>query len=773
MERFFTQVIRFRVPVIVIFLGVTAFFASRVPQAELDTEVKSQLPRDMPSRLDLDRIEAVFSGTDMAMVVLQADDVLAPETLRRVKKISRKIERIGAVDRVLSLFTQKEIRAAVDEMRVDPAIQRIPKDDASREALRQRLKDNDLVYGNVVAKDWKAAAIVAFKSMEANDDELIASIEEAVASVPGEEPVVIGGMPFVRKQLGHDIQSDMRRFMPLGVIVLLGFLFLCFRQIRGVVLPFAVVVMSIAVGMGLVPLLGWKIQMVTIIMPVILIAVANDYGIHLMSAYQELNQPDTPLDQRALAARVAASLGLPIIATGVTTMAGLLCLMAHVIVPAEEMGVLASIAIAYALAASLLFLPAVLSFLPRSKPVIVASEGAEGGRLLERFLVWNARLVQRRPGRVVAVVLALVALASLGIGLVRVDTNPVNYYPGASPVTISMELINEHFGGANTVGVMVEGDTDGFIKGPKVMKAIDRFERVLEAHPMVGQTMSIARTVRMMNRVMNDDDPAFDVIPETREAIAQYFLLYSMSGEPEDFDRLVDFPYRHALLSARITRSSSIEIAEVVDFVRDYVEKEPGSPFKVVGGFAAVFTELVDVIVNGQIMSLTLSLLIIGLLLGLLFRSVVAGLISVLPLTLAMLLLFGLMGILRIELNIATAMLSSIMIGVGVDYTIHYLWRHRAERARGLTPSEAVFRTLTTTGRGIVFNALSVVVGFSLLLISSFLPIRFFGFLVVVSIAACLVGALMLLPALFLLWEPGFLKPRDTLSSQNQNRSAS
>ena len=773
MERFFQQIIRFRVPVIVIFLGVTAFFGSRIPQAELDTEVKSQLPRDMPSRLDLDRIEAVFSGTDMAMVVLQADDVLAPETLRRVKKISRKIERIRAVDRVLSLFTQKEIRAADGEMRVDPAIQRIPKDDAAREALRQRLKDNDLVYGNVVAKDWKAAAIVAFKSMEANDDELIAALEEAVASVPGEEPVVIGGMPFVRKQLGHDIQSDMRRFMPLGVIVLLTFLFLCFRQLRGVVLPFAVVVMSIAMGMGLVPLLGWKIQMVTIIMPVILIAVANDYGIHLMSAYQELNQPSSSLDSRALAARVAASLGLPIIATGVTTMAGLLCLLAHVIVPAEEMGILASIAIAYALAASLLFLPAVLSFLPRAKPVIVASDGAEGGRLLERFLVWNARLVQRRPGRVVAVVLSLVAVISIGIGLVRVDTNPVNYYPGASPVTISMDLINEHFGGANTVGVMVEGDVDDYVKDPKVMKAIDRFERVLEAHPMVGQTMSIARTVRMMNRVMHDDDPAFDLIPDTREAIAQYFLLYSMSGDPEDFDRLVDFPYRHALLSARITRSSSIDIAEVVGFVRDYVDEEPGSPFKVVGGFAAVFTELVDVIVNGQVMSLTLSLIIIGLMLGLLFRSWVAGLVSILPLGLAMLLLFGLMGFLRIELNIATAMLSSIMIGVGVDYTIHYLWRHRAERARGLTPAEAVFRTLTTTGRGIVFNALSVVVGFSLLLISSFLPIRFFGFLVVVSIGACLVGALMLLPALFLLWEPGFLKPRDTLSSQNQNRSAS
>ena len=115
------------------------------------------------------------------------------------------------------------------------------------------------------------------------------------------------------------------------------------------------------------------------------------------------------------------------------------------------------------------------------------------------------------------------------------------------------------------------------------------------------------------------------------------------------------------------------------------------------------------------------------------------------------------MGFLGISLDIATTLLSSIMIGVGVDYTIHFLWRYRHERREGFAHKEAIVRTLTTSGRGIVFNALSVIIGFTALLYSTFLPVQFFGFLVVVTIGACLIGALVLLPALVLVLKPKFL----------------
>ena len=725
--------------------------------AEIDPEIKSQLPMDMESRLNLDRIEKVFKGTDMLMVVFVADDVLATGTLKRLRTISRKIERPGMIDRAISLFTLKDIRSDGGEMFVDPAVKRIPGDDRQREELREKLEANDMVYGNVVSTDFKATAIIALKKLDAKDEDTLQAIQGLVEEVEGPEQVVLGGLPFIRKHLSHDIRNDIRRFLPVGILVMLIFLFICFGRLRGVLLPFLVVVMAIIFGMGLIPLFGWKIQMLMVILPVILIAVANDYGIHLIAAYQEYNTPDTSLDRRALAKKVLATLFRPIMATGITTIAGIMCLLAHIIVPAQRLGILASLAILFALAGSLVLLPAILSILPRDKPIIVTGGSRNDRRLLERLLAWTSGTVARRPaGIVVATVLITAGLAT-GIVWLEVDTNPSNYYPPGSEVRVSGDLVNRHFGGATPVSVMARGD----IKDPKVMEKIDRLGRELEAHSKVGQTSSIARAVRKMNLIMQDGDPAQDRIPDSREAIAQYFLFYSMSGDPEDFDRLVDFPYEHAVITARMNSCSSDDIQDVVDFVRDYVKKVPDSPFEVVGGFAPLFAELVDAVVTGQILSLLLSLVIIGMLVALLFRSLVAGVLSMIPLGLAMGLLFGLMGYLGIELNMVTAMLSSIMIGVGIDYTIHFLWRYREERRAGKEPVESVFITLTTTGRGIVFNALSVVVGFAVMLISTFLPVRFFGFLVVVSIGTCLVGALVVLPALCLLIKPRFLEPPD------------
>ena len=186
-----------------------------------------------------------------------------------------------------------------------------------------------------------------------------------------------------------------------------------------------------------------------------------------------------------------------------------------------------------------------------------------------------------------------------------------------------------------------------------------------------------------------------------------------------------------------------------------------------------LFNDLVGAVVKGQVFSLSLSLGLVVLIVALLFKSVVAGLLAGGTLALAMAFLFGLMGLLGFDLNLPTAMLSSIMIGVGVDYTIHFLWRYRTERRRGLAEQEAVVRTLTTTGRGIIINALSVIIGFSVMMVSNFVPVQGFGFLVVVSIGACLLGAMVLMPALVMIIKPRFLSAQVAYKTINPAPPAS
>jgi hydrophobe/amphiphile efflux-3 (HAE3) family protein len=741
---------------IALFSVVTVFFAAQFPGLEVDPELKNELPADMPSRVALDKIEELFGGTDLLVVAVSAHDVLEAETLSRVHKISKRMERMKEFDKVLSVFTLKDIKGKDGAMTVDPAVKRIPRSVHARERLRAELRENSQVYGRVLSKDFKHTAIIGFVSENAADETILDKVGTAIEENPGPGEILIGGAPFLRFNKGNDIRNDMRKFMPLGLLAMMIFLFACFRQVRGVLLPFIVTVMGIIVAMGLIPLLGWKIMVVTVILPVLLVAVANDYGIHMFSRYQEDNAPGTELTSRQLAKKGIVEMSRPVLLTGITTIAGLLCLLNHVLISAKQMAVLASVGIGFALLGSIVFIPAVLALLPKAKSIALGSDGHRTkAASLERLLYEIAKVVSRNPKKVLIAVLAVAVLSLAGIPLIVVDTNSVNYYPAESLIARSAHLINDNFGGAFSVSIVSEGD----IKSPSVLHAIDDFQNDLERHQNVDVTNSIAEIVRDMNKAMHDGDDAYDRIPERRNTIAEYFLLYSMSGDPGDFDKLVDFPYEHAGISARINDVSTSAIKAVVEYAQGYVKDHPDGPFTIVGGRAAQFAEMVDCVIKGQVLSLLMSMVIISLLVGLLFRSPVAGLLASVPLSLAMAILFGLMGFLNIYLNTVTAMLSSIMIGVGVDYTVHFLWRYKREREARLPPAEAVKVTLITTGRGIIFNALSVVVGFAVLMISAFLPVRFFGFLVLVSISSCLIGALVLLPAVVIVFRPRFLEP--------------
>jgi hydrophobe/amphiphile efflux-3 (HAE3) family protein len=749
------MIIRLRWLIIIAFIAVTVIFAMQIPKAEMDSDMMNYLPEDMPSRISKEKIEELFGGTEMLMVLVKTDDVLNPATLERVKKLSRQMKRIKGVDKVLSLFELKHIKAEDGAMIVNPAVKRIPKTEAQKESLREEIIDNDLVYGSVISEDFTITAVIAVVEPDVSDEYIVGEIEKLVADSPGEEEIIIGGTPYSRLSTSLNMRRDFRRLLPIGLLIMLIFLYMCFKQLRGVFLPFLVVIMSILFSMGMIPLLGWKITIITVLLPVFLIAVANDYGIHMIAKYQEDNIPGNSYSKKELAERMFSSLGKPILLTGLTTMVGMLCLLGHIIIPAGQLGILAAAGIVFALAASLFFIPSIISLIPKSKPVILPENEDRKKPLLERLLVAFGNLVSTKPKGVIIGALIFSAIASVGVFLIVVDADPLTYYSEDHPVAYAANLINENLGGWFVISVAFEGD----IKDPQVLKGIDRLEREIGKISEIGNTISIARVVRQMSRALNDKgEEWYDRIPDTREAVAQYFELYSMSGDPDDFEKMVDFPYEHALINTRINTSNTPKLDKVIKQVNEMVKNDPN--VKHVGGIAVVFTELAKHVVNGQLISLGIAVLAVSILLMILFRSITAGLISAIPLALSMAILFGLMGLLGIELNMATALLSSIMIGVGIDYTIHFLWRYREERRNGLVPQEAARKTLTTTGRGIVFNAFSVIIGFIVLLASSFVPVRFFGFLVVVSILACLLGALILIPALCLVLRPKFLEPK-------------
>lgn len=739
---------RYLVIAISLVIGFGGLFM--LPKMKTDPDIRNYIPADMESRINTDIIEQEFGLQDMIMIVYKDSCILTPSNLKRIRTTNRQLEKLNSIDNIISLFNTRRIYGEQGMMIVDPAVKRFPDNAKDIKILKDQLKSNSLAMGTVVSEDFKMSAIAATISKEIDENITLKAIDSIVNANPGSAEVYYGGLPYIREAIMKDVKRDGLILVPLALLIMLGFLWLAFREWRGMVLPFSIVVLSIAFAMGLAPLLGWKLSILSLIVPIMLIAVANDYGIHMIAKYQELISHNHHDSHESIVRTMVRKLRLPIIFTGLTTIAGILGLLAHAIIPARHVGVLASAGIALAVLLTIFFLPAWLSLLPKSKPLV----GGEkiSGSLLDRSLGKMANTVISKPRRILVISAVLTFVFAAGILLIRVDGNQENFFPKKHPVKQASTLINKNFGGSQSISVMLEGD----IKDPDLLKAMDNWTGELKTMDGVGDSYSIATVLKEMTKALYDkNEEGYDRIPDSRQAVAQILEIYNMSGDPEDFDRLVDFNYSRAHLMVRFEDPETRVVRKALEKVYSLAERD--NIDITVGGYAYIMLQFSDKIVTGQINSLIFAILIVLVLLSINFRSIKGGLISTMPILASVIFLLGFMGITGIALDPATALLSSIMIGVGVDYTIHLLWRYKSELVF-LDHAEAIKKTLTTTGRGIVYNALSVMVGFSVLVFSGFTSIRFFGYLVLISIGVCLISALFVIPSILLVFKPSFVE---------------
>jgi predicted RND superfamily exporter protein len=746
------RIIRYRWWIVAASLLFVGALSTAIHKLEIDPDLTHYFPDSMESVVNTDRIEEIFGNQDIIIMVFECDDILEQATLKRVKDVEKAVKGLDGVKRTSSLFGSNHIYGEDGVMYVEPTVYRIPRNKFQREELRQTIKENDLVYKIMVSDDFRATALVISLEHDVVEEAIIADIKEVLQAHPGEEKMHFGGLPYLFQAIDKDIKRDALVLVPIALLIMMIFLYLVFREWRGVWLPFMVVVLSALAGIAMLPILGWKFYAITLLVPILLIAVANDYGIHMIARYQELNAAGTALSMKEKAMRITRDLWRPILLTGLTTIAGISALWAHTMIPARQMALVASIGILLAIFFSLVLLPALLSTLPHSRPIPTLAKSGETntGTLLGRFSFFVVR--RRRIIPVVALVVTL--LISSGIAFLKVDSNEENFFPERHEVKQGANIINSKFGGSESISILFSGD----ILSPELLLSMEEYAAEMEKLDAVDYTMGFSQVIREISKALNDPgDPLYDRIPPSREAVAQYMELYSMSGDPEELEQLVDFNYEHAHLMIRINNANVETINGIMD--RLIVISEGDPVVDVIGGYGFIRAELANKVLLGTYYSLGIALLIIFILLASIFRSLKAGLLGIIPLSLAVLVLFGLMGLLGIRLDVATALLSSIMIGVGVDYTIHFLWRYREERRENRPASEAVITTINTTGRGIIFNALSVIVGFTVLIISSFTPIRFFGVLIVVSVLCCLLGALVILPTLVLRFRFSFLEP--------------
>ncbi|HIA79154.1 MAG TPA: hypothetical protein EYO07_03190, partial [Candidatus Marinimicrobia bacterium] len=523
----------------------------------------------------------------------------------------------------------------------------------------------------------------------------------------------------------------------------------------GIFLPLFVVAFSIMWTFGLMAWLELSVPIIGGLIPIMLIAIANNYGIHIISHYYEYTVLDKELSRGVILRRTMNRLGMPIFLAGATTIVSFMSLMSHELPKVREIGLLVSFGIAVAFLLSLFLIPSILILVPR--PAYLSKRGSM--LAVNEFLVSWGRFFSKY--RVPFLVILFIGMFwfSLGIRDITIDTVPEHFFPKDSKIRIASQVISRAFGGSTQLNILIEGD----IYDPDVLSHIDKLtDHIKKQNASVTSTYSITDVVKKMHFAFHNGNYDSLKIPNDRELIVQYMFLYSLTGDEDDFNLILDDPDEPSFTQVfiRIGEVHTEELMALVDDTEDYIHAHyyDNRPIKpMLAGPAAMLGAVSHLVVRGQIISLAYASIIIFVIMSIVFRSLVGGILATLPMSLSVLLIFGLLGNFGIPLNMTTSLLTCILVGVGVDYSVHFLWHLREHIREGNTMEDAIANTMKVSGKGILFNGISVVVGFSVLMYSVFMPLKAFSVLIMASIAFCLIGGLAILPAMVSLVDPKFL----------------
>ncbi len=748
MDRLTRWIIRRPWTTLGVLLLLTLLFAAGIPRLQLDNSVDGMLPADHPARLLYDKVDETFGGTDIIMVALRSDDVFSERTLRQVIDLTEAFQAVPGVDEAISLATVKRMQGAGGTLIVRDLMPAVPVDAEARNELARYVMSNEMYLDNVISSDGRYAGFVVELLPDADDSTVYNSLRRIIDEQENAADIYVAGGPAVNAEMSSSMKSDLVRLIPFVVLVIAVVLYLSLRTAQGIILPLAVVLLTVIWTAGLMGWTGTSMAMISTTMPVMLIAIGVADAIHILTEYYAGLRHGQ--EKRQAIRTVVQHIGTAVVLTSITTLVGFLSLGTSPVRQVMQFGLFVGFGVMAALVITLTLIPAVLelSRVPRGITRRAGRTSSSAG--LAHWLVRLSRLVVKHHKAILIAGVAAFILAAVGTTRLRVETNTLRFFRPDTPIRQATQVVDRSFGGSENLSLIIDGD----IKSPDVLNAILDFQKWAKGLPELGYSVSIADYVAQINEALLDNDPSQHVIPKTRNAVAQEILLYEMSGDPSDFARVVNYNYEQARIAVRMRSLSSVQLGQLVQQVDEETTRIADGRFGVdITGSSYLFKVLSDLLVHGQIISLLVSLFGVALVVGLIFRSVRFGLLSMIPLGFTITLNFGIMGWLNIPLDMATTMLASIAIGIGVDYTVHFLSKYRRERRAGNHPSDAVSETIRTTGRAIIYNMVAVAAGFAVLLFSSFGPIATLGALVAISMGISALAALTLLPTALLVTE--------------------
>lgn len=731
---------------IILSLIATIFMGSGLRFFTVDDDMMKILPKNLESRIYWDAVQEEFGSTEVIFIAFgeKGNSIFEPKAFATIWDLTKELESADDIEKITCISTITRMDNVDGFMEIDD----LQKDrDLSPEEIiniKNYLDRSSSIKKRLIS-DKEDYFLVMIQPFDSNSlDTFRNTIVSIADSILKDYEVHYGGQAYITGTMPAMIRNDVQSLMQFGMLIMVFILLVNLRSVPGVAMVLMVIGLSLFSMMGF---MGWVLKLsgsnrflftlANTSMPIILLTIANSDGVHVLTKFfKELRNKK---DVRLALASSMDSLLVPIFLTSITTIAAFLTMVTSPLEPMIGYGITMSAGITWAWMLSSLMLPAVMSL----KKWDLESNAITKPSIFEKGINKLGKVVLTHPKYVFSAGAFFVIIGIFSLTKVTVDVNLSNFFKPGSEIRNSLDFMDEEMTGTVDIRVRVEGD----MKDPEILSNMVILQDFMESDEKVSISYSIANVVEQMHRTVMDDDPAFETIPDTREKVNNLFTMYSMSGDQDDFSSLVDYDYEVGLITALSKVMSTDDIFVYVENLDNFIDENFNSNIKTtVTGMIVVFRDLVIMVIKSSIFSIIFSLIVIGIIASVFFKRILWGVLAVIPLTSAVIINFGFMGYFGIELSHITAILSSIIIGVGVDFAIHYIAQFR-RLSRTIDKDKVSKEVIDDVGYAIILDAGSNM-GFGALVFSSFIPIQYIGGLMVFAMVSTSLGTLTVLSAL-------------------------
>ena len=724
--------------IVLVCLG-TLFFGNELKKLQIDADIVRSLPDDDVDARLLKKIGKNFGSNNMGVIILETDNIYQPSVIEHIQLITDTLSEISGISSVSSLTNIINIKGSDYGIEIGKLVDEyeLPKTALEFEKLRNNILNNPMYKGSIVSEDETASLIVFNIENDANVNLIAKEVIEKTTALQIPEKLYYIGSPMLVTYISDLMRKDLTTLLPIAFLVIAIILLLSFRSVSGVILPLLIAVVSIVWSLGSMAFLGIKMSMISNNIPIIILAIGSAYTIHVINRVNKVRLEEQHSDTIKTA---LVYVFIPIMLAALTTIIGFISfIFGSYLDMIVDFGIFTALGTLFACLLSIFFVPAILSVLNFKNNT---SKVPKDDSFITNYLLRPLhQLIANKPKTVLLIWLLLIGFSVANLFSIRRSVDIQEYFKRDNPTRLAEQIMVEKFGGTKPIFVYFKGN----MQSPAVLKKMLETSAYMEESPEVYTSMSIAKLIDEINYNFTNSR----TFPQEIEQIEQLWFL--LDGN-EVLPRFVNEELTEGIIISKFKSPDNKSKIEFAKYMNRFIAENSTEECQIqITGMPFVDITMDQSLINSQIGSIAIAVFFVIVLVGGILRSLKSGFFAAIPIIATIILLFGFMGLTGISLNIATVLVASVALGIGIDYAIHIISHFKTSFKKNNDVYAAVQESILVSGKAIIINVVSVSAGFLVLVFSDMVPLQYFGLLIALSMVSSCLGALTLLPSLLIL----------------------